>query len=308
MKYYAYKLSFTAGIHFGDGVLCESKNTFCADTLFSALCIEALRFGRTYIDKLYTKAKNGDILLSDGFPYIQDTLYVPRPFMALDHSQTEMSERKKWKKLKYVPIYKLGMFLEGKFDILEESKRLSGIGYHEVRQSVSLENPVKAEPYSVGVYHFSENCGLYFLVGYKNEEDCRFILDLVDSLGYQGFGGKVSSGLGKFSAVPVELPDEIQQKLPERDGDLMLLSTSLPRREECREVLQDSSYLMQKRSGFIQSDSFERELVKKSDMFFLQAGSCVKKYFTGDVYDVGKSGAHPVWRYGKPIFMEVRVR
>lgn len=43
MKYIAYKLKFSTGVHFGNGSLDNTEYTFCADTLFSALCIEAVK-------------------------------------------------------------------------------------------------------------------------------------------------------------------------------------------------------------------------------------------------------------------------
>ena len=43
MKYYMFRLSFPYGVHFGDGNLDSSNMTFHADTLFSALFIEAVK-------------------------------------------------------------------------------------------------------------------------------------------------------------------------------------------------------------------------------------------------------------------------
>ena len=45
MEYEIYKMNFLTGVHFGDGMLNQSGYTFCADTLFSALYIEALKLG-----------------------------------------------------------------------------------------------------------------------------------------------------------------------------------------------------------------------------------------------------------------------
>lgn len=47
MEYKAYKLKFLTGVHFGKGSLDDTSYAFCADTLFSALCIEALKDSRT---------------------------------------------------------------------------------------------------------------------------------------------------------------------------------------------------------------------------------------------------------------------
>lgn len=45
MKYKAYKLAFTSGIHIGKTMLVDSNPGIHADTLFSALCQEALKIG-----------------------------------------------------------------------------------------------------------------------------------------------------------------------------------------------------------------------------------------------------------------------
>ena len=42
MKYSVYRFHFTAGVHFGNGTLWDSETALPADTLFSALCQEAV--------------------------------------------------------------------------------------------------------------------------------------------------------------------------------------------------------------------------------------------------------------------------
>ena len=46
MNYKIYKMIFTQGVHFGAHSLEKSEITFQADTLFSALCIEALKIDK----------------------------------------------------------------------------------------------------------------------------------------------------------------------------------------------------------------------------------------------------------------------
>lgn len=73
MKYYIFRLSFPNGAHFGDGNLDSYNMTFHADTLFSALFIEAVKSGGAMADRLLRAAREGKLVLSDGFPYIEDT-------------------------------------------------------------------------------------------------------------------------------------------------------------------------------------------------------------------------------------------
>ena len=143
-------------------------------------------------------------------------------------------------------------------------------------------------------------------MGYEEEESLAFVEEIIDSLGFQGIGGKVSVGLGKFFMMcPEELEDSIVERLEKKKGQFLLLTTALPTEVEMVKVLDNSSYLLERRGGFIQSAFYAEELVKKQEQFFLQAGSVVKERFEGDIYNVGKNGNHPVWRYGKPILMEV---
>ena len=45
MNYQAYKLKFQGAVHLGKNRLENGEFVFCADTLFSALCHEALKRG-----------------------------------------------------------------------------------------------------------------------------------------------------------------------------------------------------------------------------------------------------------------------
>ena len=75
MNYKIYKLSFTAPVHFGTGVLNESTIGLCADTLFSALYIEALKLGNA--GEFYTAVKNQELLISDAFPFMDNNYFLP---------------------------------------------------------------------------------------------------------------------------------------------------------------------------------------------------------------------------------------
>lgn len=85
----------------------------------------------------------------------------------------------------------------------------------------------------------------------------------------------------------------------------MSLSCSLPKYNELETVLEGASYLLQKRSGFVVSDKYSEEPLRKRDLYILKAGSCFRTIFEGDIYDVSDGGTHAVYRYAKPLFMEV---
>ena len=218
MNYIAYKLKFQTSVHFGNGLLHETENRFLADTLFSALCLEALKMGQEQLEKLYGLAKNGKIVFSDSFPYIGETLYIPKPMISIEHEESDIADRKKWKKLKYIALERMGDYFSGKMDVEKESQLLGNLGNRKVRQNVNLTNSEKTELYSVGVYQFHKGNGLYFLMGYEEEADRRFLELLINSLGYQGIGGKTSAGLGKFEVIQTALLEETKQRLQKETG------------------------------------------------------------------------------------------
>ena len=89
MEYVIYKLVFTTGVHFGDGSLYTSRNTFRADTLFSALCIEAMKISDNYMDRLLGYVRSGEIVFSDAMPYTNNTFYVPKPMTHIEQNVVE---------------------------------------------------------------------------------------------------------------------------------------------------------------------------------------------------------------------------
>ena len=61
MNYEAYRLKFKGAVHFGSHSLESGCSSFCADTLFSALCQEALKKGGDTLQQFYAYAKSGQL-------------------------------------------------------------------------------------------------------------------------------------------------------------------------------------------------------------------------------------------------------
>lgn len=310
MKYAIYKLSFSAGVHIGDGRLSKSKATFQADVLFSALCQEALKvMGETGLQQLVNYAKSGQLYLSDSMPYINDVLYLPKPMLRIEREDDDSSIKKQVKKLTYISAEHYSEFLKGCLDVEEELFRMEQFGATEVRTRLNSRDDTG--PYQVGVFHFgdkkSHNSGLYIIVAYAETEILDFIEELLYHVGYEGIGGKVSSGLGKFEPVYEEVPDNLLQRLVhyEEYPCKITLSVSLPRDEELSKALEGASYGIILRSGFISSSDYAEHFQKKRDLYCLQAGSYIKNVYEGDIYDVSTGGRHAVYRYAKPMFMGV---
>ena len=171
MKYYMFRLSFPYGVHFGDGNLDSSNMTFHADTLFSALFIEAVKSGEQVAQQLLENTKKGNVVLSDAFPYIGDTYYLPKPLVYIQRNEDVGNSvlKKKAKKLNYVPVDKMEEYLQGELDIKKEGDKFACLGSGQVKASVAIKGLEDTEPYYVGTYSYAEDNGLYFFAGLEEE-------------------------------------------------------------------------------------------------------------------------------------------
>ena len=302
MEYSIYKLDFQTGVHFGNGMLNESDDTFHADQLFSAMYIEALKMGNA--EEFYDAVKNGNLLFSDAFPYKDKQFMVPKPMLYVEPlKQGESRQKKALKKLKFLPVEKLEIFLAGKLELAEEEVKGFGHSWQQTMASVRKED--ETLPYRVGTCYFEKGCGLYVIVAGRDTAAMELAETLLESLSYSGIGGKKSGGLGKFVLRPAGMPEVLLEHLQKKSGKNMLLSTALPKDTELENALSDASYLMEKRSGFVASETYAEEWRRKKDLYVFAAGSCFKNIFDGDIYDVSDGGQHPVYRYARALFMGV---
>lgn len=298
MKYKIYRLKFPYGVHFGGNSLDESKMTFSADTLFSALYQESLAIGEDAAKKFYECVKKNGILFSDAFPFIDGTNYLPKPMIRITKSEQEGDSvvKKAYKSLKYIPMDKMDTYIKGDLDPQKESQRLKSLGVKTLKTSAAIHGYEEIMPYHIGVYYYNEGCGLYIIVGFESVHEEDLFYDLMDSLSYSGIGGKRRSGFGRFEIESIK-----DISLPEQGAYYMALSLSLPEENEM-DVLQDANYQVIKRGGFVGSEEYSDEYRKKKELFMITAGSCFRDMYNGNIYDVSNGGKHAVYRYGKPIF------
>ena len=310
MKHYLFKLSFSAGISLGDRKLSDSSIGLRADRLFSAFCIEYLSNNGSLQD-FVSLAKDGDLKLTDAFPFIGEELYAPKPLISIKAKNEEEGAKKTFKKLKYVPLTKMQDYADGKIsvDMAENINSNFKLGKADLSAKVSIsragEDP---KPYHVGVFRFEENTGLYFIASVSNKEVYELLDELLESLTATGLGGKKSSGYGRFNVRCEDLPDAI--KLDTDAPRYVSLSVGLPRAEEMQSAMNRASYSIIKRSGFVASSTYADEtpsegFLRKKDLFVFSSGSVFANKFEGDVYDVSNGGTHPVYSYAKPIFLGI---
>ena len=216
MNYKIYKMIFTQGVHFGDHSLEKSEITFQADTLFSALCIEALKIDK--LDVLLNSVKENHLVFSDAFPYMGQEFFIPKPMKKIEQviQNEDMTVRKKFKKLEYVQVSLLDQYLKGEYPI-DKGSDIKELGVHVLKTSASIRGNEEALPYRVGIYRFKEHNGLYIVVGYDSEEILDLFDELFEMLSLSGIGGKKNSGLGHFRYNTVELPKELNKRLIQKE-------------------------------------------------------------------------------------------
>lgn len=311
MNYVGYQLNFTTAVHIGEGNLEDAGHLICADTLFSALCHEALlQGGETLLHKLVDSVMDDRLRISDALPFHNNDYYIPRPMMAVETERDGNSQlKKKLKKLECVPVEQLDAYLRGEMDIEKESKIYSQMGSCEIRTMASVHEGEDTAPFSVGAYRFFQGWGLYVIIGYEEERIKRLTEELFTGLEFSGIGGKKSSGLGKFNLEKAKLPERLVGSLrcveKRKEGNYMTMSVSMAKDEDLEQVMENASYGVVKRSGFISSASYGDRLLKKQDVYLFKAGSVFRVIFDGTLLDVSSGGNHPVYRYAKPIFLEV---
>ena len=203
-----------------------------------------------------------------------------------------------------------GLFYEGRIDPVAAAEKLKALGAFEVRTMSASRSPEKLVsgdtlPYSSGVYHFREGCGLYTIVCAESDAIQRRFGQLLDSLSYSGIGGKRSAGLGRFTVQKTDVPEDLLRRLNGNASPCVSLSVCMASDEELESVLEGARYLLLRRAGFVASTEYADEQRRKRDMYMFCAGSCFDRRFVGDVFDVSNGGRHAVYRYAAPLWMEI---
>ena len=328
MSYFLIRLRFSTAVHFGASDSADSLSLsldhILADTLFSALCHTALQlYGESEVERLISMPKTGGFKLSDTMPWRvdekgDDEWYLPKPMIHSNH-KTEIShdEQKKLKKLKWISVNDFQKYIDSVNDKVKfaPENKAAQFGFDECTTRVAVNENSDNTPYRVGLYRFLEDCGLYAIAEIDDEYEER-LASLLYALGCNGLGGKVTSGLGKFDFDAVDdmilldahyddATEWLHRALTGSYNTSLLLTSSLPRDDELEASLDGANYLLVRRGGFAMSETFAPTPTKKRTQYFFRAGSTFYHRYDGDVYIVGKSAAHSVYRYSKPIFLGV---
>ncbi len=312
MKYTLFKLRFTSAVHFGTGGLTTTANTLMADTVFSALCTEAVKSGQDPAP-LVDAVMGGRLRISDALPFIGDRLYVPKPLAEITtDKEVDSSVKKSLKKLSFVPIDGLSAYMSGTMDIDKEARILTGcLGQEYLAEKAAVETGEEARPYAVDLYRYHENSGLYICLGYERNEDHDRFRECLRGLSYAGIGGKTSAGYGRFVVEAARPGRQFEERLcggePQKNWQqYMSLSVAVPAPLEMAGIMDSANIRVVKRSGWVAPASGAEFVRKRRDVYMFAAGSVFGKPFRGCMFDLQEGEGHPVLRYGYPMLMGVK--
>lgn len=321
MEYKLYKLTFNTPVHFGSDIVgssLEESDFIChSDTLFSALCLEYIKLnGAETIDDFIDFFNNGKLLISSLLPYKNNDLYIPKPSIVIERSDTKnenkeensSSDRKKMKKLNYIKVSDIDIYLNyikgiGDFNFDYE---YNNFAKYSLNQKVGLRDE-ENRLYSLGTYSFYKNNGLYFALSFSDNETLKEFEKVLKSLSYSGIGGKRTHGLGNFEYNESDF-SAFENKLFKDSKYKMLLSLFSPTENEMESIdFNNSFYSLIKRNGFIYSNNYSGNLSKRKSLSMFKEGSCFTDNINGNIKDVSQNGNHKVYRYGKAFYIGIDI-
>lgn len=329
MSYTIYKLKFPSGIHIGDVKyisLDSTSLTVSSDTFFSAIYAEYVRL---FQDKeLFELSNNGEFKVSDLFPFKNEELYLPKPFISIERKKEAETkhtvDRKKVKSLSYLTAHQLTDYL----NFLRTGENFPQVDDDFGQKQLYTKNQISrtgedTRLYSIEIFKFNEYSGLYFILKCKDEFTKKFNT-VLNSLSYTGIGGKKSSGYGKFIIEKEKISLDKNTKsdiksvqfikssllyddtVVEDNKKYMLLSSYAPQETEVDKIKNDNNtYNLIKRSGFVNSSSYSNEPQKRGQVYMLSSGSVLDFIPQGKLLDLNLHGNHEIYRLGKPIVMGV---
>lgn len=317
MPYYIYKLKFPHGIHIGKsgGAGLEATEiSLRSDTFYSAVYHEYMKLYED--DVLCEYSKEGSFKLSDLLPFKNDVLYLPKPFKNVEGGVEPTADKKKVKALTYLPFNRLNEY----FSFLKTGKDFPEVDTDFGHKQLHAKNQISrqgedTEPYSIEIFRFNKESGLYFIAEFSEEMKERFDI-VLDSLSLTGVGGKKSSGYGQFQLEKegVELKEEVSSEqyrgiklsLEESKSYYLLLSSYAPSKEEVELVKKpENFYQLIKRSGFVTLPSYSNSPQKRKQIYMISSGSVLNFRPKGEIVDLKLHGDHSIYRMGKPLVMGV---
>ncbi|MBD2566511.1 type III-A CRISPR-associated RAMP protein Csm4 [Anabaena lutea] len=322
----------------------ETSDRIRSDSLFSAwVSIYARLFGKKAVEELlqlFPTDKQPQLIppfrISSTFIYRQvgkNTIYyLPRPLkFPINYPDDDLAFFKAYKKLNYLPLeiwqrwYQETGFTTDDAQELENHTPDKTEGELATAETFNYSKACKIEQLpkiaidrntrATNIYHtgfvqfdWEKNpSGLYFLLelspeGEKLADKLQAALYL---LGEEGIGGERSSGAGRFELSWLELPENWQSVVNFHAGNhhiLMSLFWDSPIKPE---FLDQASYEIQERGGWIAESQLRRQMVR---MF--SEGSVFSAPPKGKLVDVKPKEftKHSIYRSGISLSLPIKVQ
>jgi len=312
-----------------------SETILHSDTLYSALLDVAFN-----LDLLKSSDEgNYGFYLSSAFPYYYDSknnktyYFFPRPLITEVRPPDEYS--KKWKKVKWIEKSLFEKIITNPDELQISEKNIQGeflipdglekfdsnfiLKEEQPRVKVGLPG-IDSEPYYVQRIYFQNNCGLFFITLFDNDEIKKIFYNILDFLKYEGFGSYRTIGFGQFTYTTDE---GINISSPENSNYACTLSLFCPEnKEQLFQMLKDASWQLIKRGGWITNHQYKFRkknvtMFSEGSIFFIPDNAKnIKKINSfkviGSILNVAPSNEnisipYPVFRYGKGIFIPVKI-
>ncbi|GIV35226.1 MAG: type III-A CRISPR-associated RAMP protein Csm4 [Chitinophagales bacterium] len=329
----AIKLRFTAPLHIGGGIdLDKTEIIYRSDALKAALYAVGLPWFDAWKDASYFFSS---FCISSCFPYAGNEYFFPRPYLntRLKFNQTpEQEAGKKAKKITFLSQRVFEQFVAGNDQIIADEQCITPDGHFlcaapntaagnffltAVQQRVTVPREGENEetrPFYADRLYFHNNCGLYFLAQFNDQQIQQQVYQALSLLGQLGIGSDRTVGNGFFSFDPQldEAPFTFSIT-PTGQNKVINLGLYLPTYEELQHIdLNQSYWQLIKRGGYIAASAESRfsHLRKKSIYFFaegsvLHASQQLKGKLENLRPDWNDSALHPVWRDGQCLFISL---
>lgn len=328
-----YKLRFTSPLHIGDKKNDDygtSLRTISSDTMYAALTASLAKMGIAI-------PNDGDLgfVVSSMFPFYQQspetapTYFLPQPMQTRMPHLSDLYDRKKVKKIKWVDTNYMERVLNGELlfdnnaadikhthgEYLSVENVPDDFVSSQVIQRVTLESRVgddDAKPYYVDRVSFKDYAGLYFIA----HGDTTLLEQAMALLQYEGIGTDRNVGNGLFTYEK----SEINLSLPEDATHAVSLSLLIPESKEQFASLVSSEYVaydIERRGGWI--TTYPYQTLRKNAIYGFTPGSVFRKPMEKKVEVIGRivnlrptidflgEDIHPIWRSGRAILLPIKL-
>ena len=309
------KLHFTAPVHLGEmGIgLEESSMVLHSDTIFNAICNALAKLnGTEWVTDFLEKFKEKPCFrISSGFPFIGDTLFLPKPRNRANINEELQHEYgKRLKKTSYLTKDYFERWIGGEELSEKDLKEITGCDLSKyckemLLPKVSIDRAqAESSIYFLGSVRFKENSGLWFIIDCDGDDYETMVLPALRLLQHDGIGGKRAWGYGAF-----ELKDgTIDMELPDTDTHLLLSLYYPADHEKKLFALQESRWDFVLRGGYAHPYGLKRSQ-QKPQVLFISEGSILGEKPAGKLieYDLHTGELHSLYHYGIAYSMPISI-